>query len=81
MFRSFFVKFLLLCATAGITNALETCQSMKLSAAHGDAVLNALPEAWPWIVAVFDSAKNEYLFSGSLISKEHVLIGKIINCG
>ena len=55
----------------------DSCESMKLSAAHSLGIQKALAGAWPWMTAIYNSSTNEYKFSGSLISKEHVLIGKL----
>lgn len=71
------IAFFLLCIVISEKVAAnEICTKIKLSAAHARDVQFALPDAWPWMAAIFGLASHKYLFSGSLISKEHVIIGK-----
>lgn len=74
------MRFSLLLIFYGIvSNAKESeiCEQKKLASGHIRHVVKAQPDAWPWMAAIYDLEKNEYKFSGSLISKEHVLTGKL----
>lgn len=54
----------------------DGCNHVKLSACHAQKIQSALPDAWPWMTAIFNVTNFEYLFSGALISKEHVITGE-----
>lgn len=54
----------------------KVCDQKLIATGHVRNIVNSRPKAWPWVTAVFNITTKEYLFSGALISREHVLIGK-----
>lgn len=52
-----------------------TCVQKNIATGRVRNIVDSRPTAWPWIAAIFNSTTKEYLFSGGLISREHVIIG------
>lgn len=53
-----------------------SCEQKLIATGHVRNIVNSQPKAWPWMTAIFNVTSRDYMFSGSLISREHVLIGK-----
>lgn len=59
-----------------IENASALCEQKKIATGHVRNIVDSRVKAWPWVTAIFNVTTRDYLFSGSLISREHVIIGK-----
>jgi hypothetical protein len=68
---------ILLTIVALITSATGLCEQKKIATGHVRNIVDSRVKAWPWVTAIFNVTTRDYLFSGSLISREHVLIGKV----
>lgn len=59
-----------------VESARASCEQKVIATGHVRNIVNSRPKAWPWVAAIFNVTSRDYLFSGSLISREHVIIGE-----
>lgn len=69
----------LLIFVVAVAKVDASCVQKLIATGHVRNIVNSQPKAWPWMAAIFNVTSRDYLFSGSLISREHVIIGKLIS--
>lgn len=78
-FKGILLVFFVVCEISFQLENFETCGNKYGidSRIVGGEPVNYQAE-WPWLIAFFNRLKESFLFSGSLISRKHVVSGEYL---